>query len=347
MKIKIVVYIVIAMTICLSCKNIDKPKNAQKWQNEMEINFLEVLRIGSDNYENENYSFSAINDLKIDSNNNVYALDRKEMRIKKYDRNGKYLKTILLKKGQGPGEYSRPLFFDIGPKNELYIIDSQTSRLIITDEEGQFKKAIKMDISPVRIVAGQNGYYYILCDGRNAGDYEIIKYSFEKNEEISKIYRLDNDEKKLRKVGGSGELCKGMDGDIIYAPFKPYNIKRYSYDDLLKNTYSRIMDKPVEIINNDYGLPDINILTLDVAVFNDGKILYVYLDRKAKPALRQIDIFDKNGDWLINRSSKDVLPGWDGRLAKLDNENNLYLEYWTPYPHIRKYSINISKKSKS
>jgi hypothetical protein len=78
------------------------------------------LTIGSDREDAAEFPFSGVNDIRIDARNRVYVLDRKESEIKIFDENGGFIRDIILKKGQGSGEFIRPSFFDLG-ENRFFI----------------------------------------------------------------------------------------------------------------------------------------------------------------------------------------------------------------------------------
>jgi len=68
----------------------------------------EELSIG-DSEESEDYMFSDISHITVDSDGRIYILDRRESHVKLFDQNGKYIRTIG-RKGQGPGEFNNPIF---------------------------------------------------------------------------------------------------------------------------------------------------------------------------------------------------------------------------------------------
>jgi len=70
----------------------------------------------------EEYMFSQVRDIAVDTAGNIYVLDNKESNVKKFSSNGKFLKSIG-KKGQGPGEMQQPSSCSISPRNEILIND--------------------------------------------------------------------------------------------------------------------------------------------------------------------------------------------------------------------------------
>ncbi len=97
----------------------------------------EELSIG-DSEENEDYMFSDISHITVDSDGRIYILDRRESHVKLFDPNGKHIRTIG-RKGQGPGEFNNPIFIYY-PRDELLVMESD--RLSFFSPEGKLLRVI-------------------------------------------------------------------------------------------------------------------------------------------------------------------------------------------------------------
>jgi hypothetical protein len=86
----------------------------------------EDLKIG-ESVGDENYMFSQIGFLDVDNDENIYVADTKEMRVKVFDKNGKFLR-VFGKEGQGPDEISRIRNIQITAKNELIVNDTRNRK---------------------------------------------------------------------------------------------------------------------------------------------------------------------------------------------------------------------------
>ena len=162
-----------------SCRTGIKSSDTEAWKDRYTIEVKELLRIGSEDLANDPYVFSGINDLRIDAADNVYALDRKEFMIKVFSPTGKYIKTYELKKGQGPGEFQRPLGFDIAPNGDLFIADSNSRRITAIDQTGRFVGAMTLRAIPESIAVDQEGSVFSTEDAfRDKGEYLVHKYHF-------------------------------------------------------------------------------------------------------------------------------------------------------------------------
>ncbi|MFO7981291.1 MAG: 6-bladed beta-propeller [Candidatus Aminicenantes bacterium] len=144
----------------------------------------------------EEYMFSEVRDIDVDSEENIYVLDSKETHIQVFDKDGAYLRTIG-QKGQGPGEMQSARSISITPKNEILISDWSGRALHFFSLEGIFLKSLNLKgmlwfLKPVadsqnHIVAGYTvmdqtvtGYLKIfnpdLTEKKTIYSYQIAQY---------------------------------------------------------------------------------------------------------------------------------------------------------------------------
>lgn len=100
----------------------------------------EELSIGGAEGKGE-YLFSVLRDIAADFEERIYVLDSKEAHIKIFDGNGRYIKTFG-KKGQGPGEMSRPSSLEITPQNEIAVNDPSARKIHFFSLDGTFSRAV-------------------------------------------------------------------------------------------------------------------------------------------------------------------------------------------------------------
>jgi hypothetical protein len=74
-----------------------------------------------------------------DQDDNIYVLDSDANNIKKFDSNGRFIKTIG-REGQGPGEFSSPYYLTY-TKDRLVVWDLMNRRLCAFTSEGKFIKS--------------------------------------------------------------------------------------------------------------------------------------------------------------------------------------------------------------
>lgn len=103
---------------------IDVGKHSEKNANQNKaIQKLEKIQLVSEIgqlYGEPNETFGFIKDIKIDSYNRIYILDRNQQHIQVYKANGDYI-TKLGNKGQGPGEFEMAYSMDTYKDSLLYV----------------------------------------------------------------------------------------------------------------------------------------------------------------------------------------------------------------------------------
>lgn len=107
---------------------------------QFDLDLEEDLTIGNDS--DENYQFYGASCILVDSEENIYVLDSGNGRIQKFDGNGQYLMTIG-RKGQGPGEFSRPYSFYIDRRDSLFV--SEQTRIQVFGNSGEYRKSIPLE----------------------------------------------------------------------------------------------------------------------------------------------------------------------------------------------------------
>lgn len=83
--------------------------------------------------------FNEIYDLAVDDEKNIYVSDMIAAHVLVFDRSGKHIKTIG-KKGQGPGEMTRPLSICVFPPDKLLVQDVGQFCVHYFSMEGEYLK---------------------------------------------------------------------------------------------------------------------------------------------------------------------------------------------------------------
>ena len=102
---------------------------------EIVFDLEEDLSIGND--EDENYLFYRAMDIEVDKRANIYVLDSGNYRIQKFDQSGNYLLTIG-KRGQGPGEFSRPFQIQIDDETGNIYVNDMMRKVMVFDQDGKY-----------------------------------------------------------------------------------------------------------------------------------------------------------------------------------------------------------------
>ncbi len=106
-----------------------------------EIIIEKKFKIGSEEKKEE--LFFLITDIKADREGNIFVLDFKGHTIKKFSKDGKFIKEAG-GKGQGPGELDSPSHFAIDEKGNIWIAEIRNRRISIFDNSLNFIKFIKL-----------------------------------------------------------------------------------------------------------------------------------------------------------------------------------------------------------
>ncbi|MCJ7581756.1 MAG: 6-bladed beta-propeller [Candidatus Aminicenantes bacterium] len=139
------------------------------------VTFEEELVIKEDE---EKYLFSNLIALAVTDDETLFALDYKAMDIKKFDKNGIFVK-IFGKKGQGPGEFIRPFSLSVTGENEIIIYDLVSRRFSFYSKDGQFIKdlsAAEFSFTSPRVDSKGNILAIIAERNRENPVYDLKKY---------------------------------------------------------------------------------------------------------------------------------------------------------------------------
>lgn len=154
---------------------------AQPVYGKITLDLEENLTLGSEN--EENYLFYRVWDIQADAQGNIYVLDSGAHRIQKYDKNGRYLRTIG-RQGQGPGEFERPIMLTLDNNNNLYV--GEMAKIHRFDPKGEFVKATTVPFFYMNFAPEDEGNFIVtgrvtIEGGQNLGvlilnqDGEIMK----------------------------------------------------------------------------------------------------------------------------------------------------------------------------
>ncbi len=128
-------------------------KNSGKFSDQTQnLNPKLAFSIKGENESTDNLSsFSAITDLEVDKQGNIYLLDQKSSTIKKFSSKGKFLMSFG-GKGNGPGEFQAAYDFAL-LEDTIYVKEFPAKALVKYDLSGNFLgsfnfKEIGMDFGP-------------------------------------------------------------------------------------------------------------------------------------------------------------------------------------------------------
>lgn len=317
-----------------------KISKRESWPKNMTISFQEVLRIGSDSFDEENYLFGIISDIKVDEQGSIYVLDSANYRILKFSSSGVFIRSYGKGKGEGPGQFLRPKSIALDEKSNLYVADTNIFRITIFDNNGDIVKTMRTELMPAHLVARNNKLYLTFFFAENS--YHIYMYNILSGE-LEKQFCQKNEWNHISsQAGESGELCADADGNLYYSYTYPYEIKKFSPEGKLLNRFSRKATFYKAPYKDQYGISTAETAVTSLFSLPNGIIVNVirHIDSRAKKGIFFFDFFDKEGNWLKSIPATSINLDWI-RIVTSDNHGHIYLDCRDPFPHIRKYKIEI------
>ncbi|MBD3414690.1 MAG: 6-bladed beta-propeller [Candidatus Aminicenantes bacterium] len=199
-------------------------KNPQEgiWdeQDNHEISIQKELQIGQMDGPEE-YLFSYISDIAVNSKGDIYVADRQWTEIRKYSQDGEYLITIG-RKGQGPGEFQGLGILSVDSDDNLIVYDWRLTRVSIFSDNGELIQTTKKlmaetSLAPSEIIAQDDGYVLF----GQLGDSPKIFHEFDSdwNHKESYIDYEFTDNKEFEKLAlnfSTGNCFFRINGDILY-----------------------------------------------------------------------------------------------------------------------------------
>ncbi len=271
------------------------------------FNVEEELSIGEAEGPEE-YMFSRITGIEVDDEENIYVEDWERNHIRKFDKNGGFLKTIG-REGQGPGEFQQIANIQITPENELMVHDKYTFRLTFFSLDGDYLRTVLL-----------KGIQAFRIKVNSMGDYLVRTIDFE-----GPHLRAANE---LKVYGSDLAFIRTIAKDKFRsteAPLQPWMASKFLPSDLIicgfRESYEfQILDsegKTIRKISRDYvpikiseeekkkrklsqnsELPRCFPAFQDFSVDEEGRIFVQTYERQIDENKFYYDIFDPEGRYL-------------------------------------------------
>lgn len=302
-----------------------------------EISLKEDLSIGVESGDGEDM-FAEISDVSLDSKENIYILDSKDIKVKKFDKNGKFLKSLEVKRGEGPKEVSYITGMAVTQKGKIYAHDRNTGKILVFDEEFEWIRSFKTDFRSLDILPYSEQEFVILGI-KDKKVFHIFNQegklleSFGETFEIPSEY-LQYENMPLVKLPRRADITK--DGQRIYL----VNLHKYEIRVYEDNTVHNVLDHKSEFFTpfkvvvsekTDDGVQRIGMRFPYISVLEHGKKLYVTMMAWEEDELNHLDIFENE---KLIASQKIV-----GFAHTIDKKGRLYLLEEEDYPRVVRYSI--------
>lgn len=283
----------------------------------------------------ENYMFGGVMDIKEDEQGNIYVLDFKFWTIRKYDKNGRFIKNIG-RKGAGPGEIPQFTVEMTLMNGKIYLL--LINMVNIYDMDGNFLNSFKTAIISHNILV--NSKDKIILVGETFEKPYKLFHIFDSNgtyyTSFGEAFQAPNP--KLKKISEKwlpDSVFLSKDERLFVA--HPFQYKIFIY----KNT---ILEKSFERKSKIYKTPKVFVEEKgggSYSYFKEGRLERIF---EVKDYLliilngekgRFIEVFDK-GDFSYKGSSKIDIKGYPHPTR------NGRIYFWDEW-RITKYKIIIKE----
>ncbi len=134
-------YLYIILIVAIFMIHCSQNQNKIEKNIKSQLQFKVIAEIGIEGAitkEEEPYQFSSIRSVACDEEGNIYVLDYKDVCVKVFDKNGRFLQKILTS-GQGPGEIMNPYSVKVNKfRNSLFVLHEHGFRLKEFDVNGNY-----------------------------------------------------------------------------------------------------------------------------------------------------------------------------------------------------------------
>jgi hypothetical protein len=182
--------------------NPDFPKEGR-----FNLGLTEELSLG----EEEEEDVAVLNrpiDVRSAADGTIYVMDWGDILLKVYGADGSFLRTIG-RKGQGPGEFDAPSYFDMTPDGHICLLDSRSRRIEIFDPSGDLVRDFRLEGFNTWIKCDAGGWLYFARETR--GEEEKVLNKWQELPVLTSIFRVSAKEGEPQLVGDfSGKVVRIM-----------------------------------------------------------------------------------------------------------------------------------------
>jgi len=318
-------------------------------QTEKELMFkkTEVTMFG-DKDENKPGTIGEIGFMAINKNQDVYIIDLGYKKIKKYSKNGIFIRDYGNGEGRGPGEFIYPFSIDVDSENNIYVTDLTKREMVVIDSSNQVKIILKTKYEPSNVVVTEPGIVYISgMPASNTGKI-IYKYDLnrEKNYELPILKfcdRIDPNGNDILKYNIARDgMIKDNNGNIYYSfPF-PYEIRVYNENGEYLNKYIRNIKTfipPYTKQENNRTVTAWENSIVDPMIINE-RLMCIRVFQNALEK-EYYDFYNTKTHSYIGLINSNSLGIEQVSTIKSDSQGYIYYSQNEPYPHIVKMKLEL------
>ncbi len=299
---------------------------------DKKVTFEEELSIGGEDENGEIILYQPIR-LAVDDDGNIYVADMSDSKIKVFDAQGNFIRSIG-EKGQGPGEFSSIGGIQILPNGNLIALDYRNRRTSIFDKNGKFLSSYTWKNHQYLILLTTDSSYTIQENVYEKGDRKLFvkTYNFEGKELVNfgefkpsgvKILRKGNiafgigipytpasifagDQERgwlyhcysanylIEAYDRNGKLFRKID-----RPYEPLPVTKKDREEFRRG-FDNNPNKVFAEMAKDVELPDVKAVA-DALIVDDKGNLWVMTNEGRKQqddTYTAFDIFDKDGIYI-------------------------------------------------
>ncbi|MFC1564421.1 NHL repeat-containing protein [candidate division KSB1 bacterium] len=243
---------------------------APLWGDEERISLEFVQKIGELEGDDENYHFYEPEDLAVNSENNIFILDRGNFKVKKYTSEGRFI-TSFGGQGQGPGEFDLVSGIDIDNDGTIYIYDLGFQGFHVFESSGKFIRSFRNGIITLQVNLLSSGNLiamnYAVMDPLKLNEKPLIAI-FNKDGDILKEFgkkKLYEDESW--NITGNIFYFTTDEYDNVFITF-PYQNRIEKYDKkgelILRINRELGFEESVRLLTTEYEDNEGKIYTKDI-----------------------------------------------------------------------------------
>ncbi|MCX6563397.1 MAG: 6-bladed beta-propeller [Candidatus Aminicenantes bacterium] len=273
----------------------------------------------------EKLMFGSISRIDLNDKGDIFILDYKYRKISVFDRDGHYLRTILVPAGQGPQEATNLSGIAVTPSGRLYVNDMR--KVIVYGPDGRFERSFLVDFMISSI--GCPGTESLVAIGSNRGK---ILHTFDPTGKL-----LDSFGDPF-PVPAEFEALKDMpmfrapilfdcskDGKIFVLNPSKYEVTVFQANHVEQDIRGEsALFKPVQRMGRGF-------VSTAAHIIKSGDYVLVAFQNPDRKAQKKMDIF-KAGQQV---GSMDI----SGTPFVVDAQGRIYFAEEEEFPKVRRYII--------
>lgn len=299
--------------------------------------------------DNKEEMFGLITSFTLDQYQNLYVADDAFKVVKKFSREGKFIRNFGYGAGKGPGEFSAIHGICVDSIENVYVLDKSNINITVFDSLNNLVSSLRTPFLPAQIIAVNpmtvdvSGFPFTY-NGNLIHRYNLVNKNSDKPE-MTYCKRTNSEDAKLGMLSGnSGRLVKSSSGNIYFSFFYPYEIHKFSSAGQYLSTIKGTRSLTAPYVNPNTGSIDSPSGVQEFVILPNDILLALTYESTNGEKEQFFDFFDgKNGMSLGSVQCKD-LNLKNIRFLRTDIKGNLYLDVMYPYPHILKYSVELRFK---